>query len=76
VQIKTQFNLRADVDLEPKSTPLTNLGQQQENQWLRGPSENQPSGGDEVPTRLASEGMRSSYDEQCETTLTGASTLY
>jgi hypothetical protein len=68
---------KVDVDSEPKRAhPITNIGQQQENQWLRGPSKNQPSGGDEVPTRLASEGMGRSYDELCETTLTGASTLY
>jgi hypothetical protein len=42
----------------------------------QGAFENQPSGGDEVPTRLDSEGMRRSYDELCETTLTSASTLY
>jgi hypothetical protein len=34
---------KADVGSEPNITPLKNLGQQQENQWLRGPSENQPS---------------------------------
>jgi hypothetical protein len=42
----------------------------------QGPSENQPYGGVEVPKILASEGMRSSFDDLCETTLTDATTLY
>jgi hypothetical protein len=66
---------KANIDSEPKRTPLTNLGNNKK-KWLRGASENQPSGGDEVPTRLDSEGMRRSYDDLHETTLTGASTLY
>jgi hypothetical protein len=66
----------ADLDSDSKSTPLIKSRKQQENQLAQGPSENQPRGGDEVPTRLTSEGVRRSYDEQCETTLTSASTLY
>jgi hypothetical protein len=73
---KNTIQPNANLYSEPKRTPLTNLGKQQENQWLRGPSKKQPSGEDEVPTRLSSEGMRSSYDELCETTLAGENTLY
>jgi hypothetical protein len=40
---------KVNLDSKPKSTPLTNLGQQQANQRLSGPSKNQPSRGDEVP---------------------------
>jgi hypothetical protein len=64
------------IDLKSKSTPLSNLGKQQKKQWLRGPSKNQPSGGNELPIRLDSEGMRSSYDDLCETSLTGAIIVY
>jgi hypothetical protein len=61
---------KADVDSKPKSTPLKNLGQQQAKPMAQGFPKTNPLGGDEVPTRLASEGMRRSYDERCETTLT------
>jgi hypothetical protein len=66
----------ADLDSDSKSTPLIKYRQQQENQLAQGPSKTNLGGGDEVPTRLTSEGVRRSYDDQCETTLTGASTLY
>jgi hypothetical protein len=49
--------------------------QQQVNQWLRGPSEKKSSGGDEVPTRLVSEGIKIIYDDLHETSLTSASTV-
>jgi hypothetical protein len=65
-----------ELDIEPKSTPLENLGYQQENQWIKGPSENQPSRGCQVPKILASEGVRNNYGNPHVTTLTGASTLY
>jgi hypothetical protein len=60
-----------DVDIEPKSTPLKNLGQQQANQWLRGPSKTHPFGGDEVPKILDSKDIRRSYEYQCEISLIG-----
>jgi hypothetical protein len=66
---KKKFEPKVNVDLEPNGTPLKNLGQQQVNQWLKGPSKNQHSRGYEVPIRFASKSMRSSYDELCETTL-------
>jgi hypothetical protein len=67
---------KSDLYSEKKSTPLINLSHQQENQLAQSPSENQLYGGDEVPTRLDSEGMRISYDDLHEKFLIGPSTFY
>ena len=65
-----------DLDSDLKKTPLIKSRKQQANQLAQGPSKNQPYGGDEVPTRLVSEGMRSSYDECHKIAMTSSSTLY
>jgi hypothetical protein len=41
---KNTIQPNANLYSEPKRTPLTNLGQQQENQWLRGLPKNNPLG--------------------------------
>jgi hypothetical protein len=54
---------KSDLDSNSNNKPLIDLGKQQENQLAKGPFENQPYKGDEVPTILDSKGMRNNYDD-------------
>jgi hypothetical protein len=71
-----QIQPKADVDSKPKKMPIKNTRQKKENQWLKEPSENQPSRGDELPTIVSSKFMKSTYDELCQKSMIDACTLY